>query len=106
MRIFQGEAFAYERHWRRLEKDAGKIRLPFAFDREQVRRHLGELLVANQVVEGTARIYLIYNRVGHWRSDEAMPEVDLILCTAGLPPYSWLPTRTPERPQPAHSCAA
>jgi branched-chain amino acid aminotransferase len=88
MRIFQGETFAYERHWRRLEKDAGKIRLPFAFDREEVRRHLGELLTANQVVEGTARIYMIYNRVGHWRSDEAMPEVDLILCTAGLPPYS------------------
>jgi hypothetical protein len=25
MRIFQGEAFAYERHWRRLQKDAGRI---------------------------------------------------------------------------------
>lgn len=88
MRIFQGEAFAYERHWRRLEKDAAKIRLPFAFDPAAVRRHLGELLAANQVVEGTARIYMIYNRVGFWQSDEPMPPVDLILCTAGLPSYS------------------
>jgi branched-chain amino acid aminotransferase len=87
-RIFQGEAFAYERHWRRLEKDAGRIRLPFPFDPAEVRRHLGELLAANQVVEGTARIYFIYNRVGFWKSGEAMPEVDLILCTAGLPAYS------------------
>jgi branched-chain amino acid aminotransferase len=87
-RIFQGEAFAYERHWRRLEKDAGRIRLPFPFDPAEVRRHLGELLAANQVVEGTARIYLIYNRVGFWRSEEPMPEVDLILCTAGLPVHS------------------
>jgi branched-chain amino acid aminotransferase len=87
-RIFQGEAFAYERHWRRLEKDAARIRLPFSFNSEEVRRHLGELLSANQVAEGTARIYMIYNRVGFWRSDEQMPEVDLIICTAGLPPHS------------------
>ncbi len=53
MRIFQGEAFAYERHWRRLEKDAGRIRLPFPFDSAQVRRHLSDLLSANQVLEWT-----------------------------------------------------
>jgi branched-chain amino acid aminotransferase len=87
MRIFQGEAFAYERHWRRLEKDSTRIRLPFPFDSAQVRRHLNELLNANQVVEGTARIYMIYNRVGNWQSDEPMPQVDLILCTAGLPAH-------------------
>jgi branched-chain amino acid aminotransferase len=84
MRIFQGEAFAFERHWRRLEKDAGRIRLPFPFDPAQVRLQLSELLNANQVVEGTARIYMIYNRVGFWQTDEPMPQVDLILCTAGL----------------------
>jgi len=88
MRIFQGEPFAYERHWRRLEKDAAKIRLPFPFDAGEVRRHLCELLAANQVVEGTARIYMIYNRVGFWQSDEPMPQVDLILYTAGLPAHS------------------
>ena len=88
MRIFQGEAFAYERHWRRLENDASRIGMPFPFDPGEVRRHLGELLAANQVTEGTARIYMIHNRVGHWRSDEPMPEVDLILCTAALPAYS------------------
>ena len=87
MRVFQGEPFAFERHWRRLEKDAGRVRLPFHFDPAAVRRDLGELLRANQVVEGTARIYMIYNRVGFWRSEEPMPEVDLILCTAGLPPH-------------------
>jgi len=87
MRIFQGEAFAYERHWRRLEKDSGRTRLPFPFDPAQVRRQLSEVLKANQVTEGTARIYMIYNRVGAWQSDEAMPLVDLILCTAGLPAH-------------------
>lgn len=88
LRIFQGEAFAFERHWRRLEKDAGRTRVPFPFDPEQVRRHLGELLRANQVVEGTARIYMIYNRVGFWQSDEPMPQVDLVLYTAGMPAHT------------------
>jgi branched-chain amino acid aminotransferase len=86
-RIFQGEAFAFERHWKRLEKDAGRIRLPIPFDPARVRRQLGELLSANQVAEGTARIYMIYNQVGFWRSDEQLPEVDLIICTAGLPAH-------------------
>jgi branched-chain amino acid aminotransferase len=45
-------------------------------------------LAANQVVEGTARIYLIYNRIGFWQGEEEMPEVDLILFTAGLPPHA------------------
>jgi branched-chain amino acid aminotransferase len=87
-RVFRGEPFAYERHWRRLEKDAGRIRLPFLFDAQKVRQSLGELLAANQVVEGTARIYMVYNRVGFWQGGETLPEVDLIMCTAGLPAHS------------------
>lgn len=88
MRVFRGEPFAYERHWRRLEKDAGRIRLPFLFEAQKVRQNLGELLAANHVVEGTARIYMVYNRVGFWQGAETLPEVDLIMCTAGLPAHS------------------
>jgi len=87
LRIVEGEAFAFERHWKRLEKDAGRCHMPFPFDAESVRAQLVELLRANQVKEGTARIYMIYNQVGHWRSDEPFPGVDLILYTADLPAY-------------------
>ena len=87
LRLYDGEAFAFERHWRRLEKDAARTRLPFPFDAAQVRMHLGELVRANQLREGTARIYVIYNKVGFWQSDEPFPEVDLLLYTAGLPAY-------------------
>jgi branched-chain amino acid aminotransferase len=31
---------------------------------------------------------MIYNRVGFWESGESMPDVDLIICTAGLPSHS------------------
>lgn len=87
LRIIDGEAFAYERHWRRLQKDAARTRMPFPFDEAKVRAQLGELLRVNQVKEGTARIYILYNKVGFWQSDEPLPEVDLLLYTAGLPAY-------------------
>ncbi len=87
LRIIDGEAFAYERHWRRLQKDAARTRMPFPFDAAKMRAQLGELLRVNQVKEGTARIYILYNKVGFWQSDEPFPEVDLLLCTAGLPAY-------------------
>lgn len=87
LRIFHGEAFAYERHWRRLEKDAAIIRLPMPYTGAKVRVNLHEVIRANKVNEGCARIYLMYNTYGHWRSDEAMPQVDLVIYSAPLPKY-------------------
>jgi len=88
LRIVNGQAFAFERHWRRLEKDAERVHLPMPYAADAVRGHLAEVIRANEVQEGAARIYLIHNRVGFWRSDEqSLPEVDLILYTSGLPPY-------------------
>lgn len=87
LRIVQGEAFAFERHWRRLERDAARTRVPFLFDPQQVRGHLRDVIAANGVREGSARIYAIYNQIGFWQSDEPLPPVDLLLYTAGLPPH-------------------
>ncbi len=87
VRISRGEAFAYERHWRRLEKDAAITRLPLSYTAAKVRVHLHEVIRANKVTEGCARIYLVYNTVGFWRSDEDHPPVDLIIYTAGLPEH-------------------
>jgi len=85
VRIAQGEAFAYERHWRRLEKDAALTRLPLTYSGAKVRVHLQEVIRANKVVEGCARIYMVWNTVGGWKSDENMPDVDLVITTADLP---------------------
>jgi len=87
LRIFEGEAFAFERHWRRLEKDAQRTHVPLPFNGAKVRVQLGELLRANKVKEGTARIYIVYNKVGFWQSEEEFPEADLLIYTAGLPAY-------------------
>lgn len=87
LRVFHGVPFAFERHWHRLARDAARTRVPFPFDADRVRTQLMDLVRANEVTEGTARIYAIYNQVGFWQSDEQAPQVDLLLYTAGLPPH-------------------
>ena len=88
VRIFEGIPFAFERHWKRLERDANRTHIPFPFNAERVREQLGEVLRANHVKEGCALIYAIYNQVGFWRSGEELPPTDLIIYSADLPSYS------------------
>ena len=102
LRIVRGEAFAYERHWRRLEKDAASIRLPMPYSAAKIRVHLQEAIRANSVADGCARIYLVYNQVGYWRSGEDIPQVDLIIYTADLPAYHE-PARLALREQGRHA---
>jgi branched-chain amino acid aminotransferase len=87
LRIARGEAFAYERHWRRLEKDAGITHLPVPYTAAKVRVHLHEVIRANRAVEGCCRIYLVHNNIGYWQSGEERPEVDLLITTANMPEY-------------------
>lgn len=88
LRIQSGEAFAFERHWRRLEKHAAITRLPMPYAAAKVRMHLNELIRANKITEGCARIYLVNNHVGAWTSEEPLPPVDILMCTADLPRYA------------------
>ena len=87
VRIYEGIPFAFERHWKRLQRDAERTHCPFPFQESVVRGQLGEVLRANHVREGAARVYIIYNQVGFWRSDEDFPRVDLLVCSADLPSY-------------------
>jgi branched-chain amino acid aminotransferase len=87
VRIAGGEAFAYERHWRRLEKDAAIIHLPMPYTAAKVRVHLHEAIRGNNANEGCARIYLVQNNIGYWKSSEPRPELDLIITTADMPSY-------------------
>jgi branched-chain amino acid aminotransferase len=87
MRIIEGIPFAFERHWKRLTRDAQKTHCSFPFLEEIVHGQLNEVLRANRVREGCARIYVIQNQVGFWRSDEDLPAADLLICSADLPPH-------------------
>jgi branched-chain amino acid aminotransferase len=85
LRIYGGRPFAFDRHWKRLANDARRLDLPLETASDSVYGHLMELLRANQVQDGCARIYFIYNRVGIWSSDESFPDVDLIIYSTDLP---------------------
>jgi branched-chain amino acid aminotransferase len=87
MRVIEGVPFAFERHWKRLSRDAQRTHCPFPFSAEKVHGHLNEVLRANQVREGCVRIYMMQNQIGFWRSDENLPAVDLVICSADLPPH-------------------
>lgn len=87
MRIVGGIPFAFERHWKRLARDAERTRCPFSFEEEKVRGQLGEVLRANEVREGCARIYVVSNQIGFWRSDEDFLPADLVITSSGLPSY-------------------
>ncbi len=85
MRIYDGRAFAFERHWARLMKDAGLIEIPVKHTPEQVKAALDELLRANRVGDGCVRVYFLYNKVGFWCSDEPLPTTDFLMYTTDLP---------------------
>jgi len=87
VRIYRGQPFAFERHWNRLRIDAERIRLPFDFRLGKVRAALDELLSANQVAEGCARVYFISNKAGFWHSGEELPATDLLILTSDLPRF-------------------
>ncbi len=87
LHVFDGIPFAFERHWKRLERDSARTHCPLPFNAEDVRGYLLDVIHANQVREGCARIYAIYNQIGHWRSDENLPAVDLFLCSTDLPAF-------------------
>src|ERR1700734_762351 len=87
MRVVEGIPFAYERHWKRLTRDAEKTHCPFPWSEEVLLTQLHGVLHANSVREGCARIYTIANQIGYWRSDEKMPASDLLICSADLPAH-------------------
>jgi len=87
LRIFERVPFAFERHWQRLAHDAERTHTPFPFNADAVREQMDEMLRANGVKEGSARIYVVYNAPSLWQSSEAFPKVDMIICSAGLPAH-------------------
>jgi branched-chain amino acid aminotransferase len=87
IRIVEGIPFAFERHWQRLHRDSERTHCPLPSNEEDLRAELERVLRANQVQEGCARIYVIFNQTGFWRSDEQFPQVDLLICSSNLPAH-------------------
>jgi branched-chain amino acid aminotransferase len=87
LRIFDRVPFAFERHWKRLARDAERTRCPFPFVEDVVREQMEQVLRANDVAEGCARIYIVYNHPSLWSSQEKFPAADLLICSSDLPAH-------------------
>ncbi|MEO8043134.1 MAG: aminotransferase class IV [Acidobacteriota bacterium] len=85
--IYDGKPFLWEKHWRRLEENAERLALDLTiFPENQTRSGLDELLLANAVHNGRARITFFDESAGAlWRHGSKRP-TSLTIMTADLRP--------------------
>jgi branched-subunit amino acid aminotransferase/4-amino-4-deoxychorismate lyase len=81
LRVYNGKVFAFDYHWERLLRHAEKARVPVTLDVEGARRVLDDLIAANSVEQGRARITVLKGEAGFWRGASAR-EADLLVFTS------------------------
>jgi branched-subunit amino acid aminotransferase/4-amino-4-deoxychorismate lyase len=81
LRIYDGRAFAFDQHWKRLTLHAERARVPLPLDLKQARRALDKLIASNSVEQGRARLTLLKGNAGSWRT-ETGPEAELLMFTS------------------------
>lgn len=84
LRVADGVLFAFERHWARMSKDAGLMRVPMPPSAEDFRRDLLSLVDANQAHNATLRTAIVRNRGGMFEGTGIDRDIDIIAFTAGL----------------------
>jgi branched-subunit amino acid aminotransferase/4-amino-4-deoxychorismate lyase len=85
LRIYNGKAFAFDRHWKRLTLHAERAHIPVALDLKHARRAIEKLIAANSVVRGRARLTLLKGDAGLWQVDPS-PETGLLIFTSAEVP--------------------
>jgi len=84
IRVYDGVMFAWERHWARMQIDAGRMRVPFPSDRDWLAQRLQRLIDANQAFNATLRVAVIRNRGGMFEGPGPMREFDVVAFTADV----------------------
>lgn len=77
LRIYEGVPFEFDRHWKRMLRDAEKINVPMPFEREAVRARLIELIERNQSYEASMRLCIVRSRGGIWEGPGSGNDADL-----------------------------
>ncbi len=84
VRVTGGVLFAWERHYRRMQTDAKRMRVPFELSLESLEEELSRLIEANDALEATLRVCIIRNTGGMFESPGLTHPTDLVAFTAGL----------------------
>jgi branched-chain amino acid aminotransferase len=84
LRVSGGALFEFERHYARMQRDAGRLRVPFPLSTDQLRTGLGKLVEANQAWDAVLRVAIVRNRGGLFEGLGIERECDLVAFTAPL----------------------
>ena len=84
LRIYNGAAFALDRHLERLLRHAEKARIDTAVDFDTARHALNDLIAASAVEQGRARLTLLKGEAGAWRVAGAS-ETEFLIFTSSEP---------------------
>ncbi|HEY2843618.1 MAG TPA: aminotransferase class IV, partial [Bryobacteraceae bacterium] len=84
IRVYDGVMFAWERHWARMQTDAGRMRVPFPAAAEWLAERLQKLIEANQAWNATLRVAVIRNRGGMFEGPAPMRTFDVVAFTADV----------------------
>ncbi len=103
LRIYSGVPFAFEWHWERLSRDAGRLRVSLDFNPEQIRGDLLRLIAANNALEAAARVSFVRNGGGLW-SAKTGRDTDYLMFTAELSPWP-VSSRLAVSPQARHAAS-
>ena len=84
MRVSQGVLFAFDRHYRRMKRDAELLRIPFLFSEDELRIALEKLIVANAALDAVLRVAMVRNRGGAFEDPTSVAAADLVAFTSDL----------------------
>jgi branched-chain amino acid aminotransferase len=90
LHVSHGVLFAYERHWRRMLRDAQRMHIPMPPSPEAVHHHLLRLVAANHAENSTLRLAIIRNTGGPFDGPGLTRPYDLIAFTKNL--VTWPPS--------------
>jgi branched-chain amino acid aminotransferase len=84
LRVADGVLFAWERHWRRMKRDAELLHVPFPDDPVWLETQLLKLVEANQAWNSTLRVAVVRNRGGQFDGPDIVRDFDVIAFTKDL----------------------
>ena len=87
LRIGRGVAFAIERHWARLCRDAELIHVDLPVNLDGVRAGFAELIRHNDALEAVARICVFRSKGGRWEGPGTGASSDWVVLTDDLSPW-------------------
>jgi branched-chain amino acid aminotransferase len=84
LQVYEGVLFAFDRHYRRMERDAKLLHVPLTVSAPQLEEWLLRLVDSNAVKSGTLRVAIVRNRGGAFEGPAISLDSDVVAFTTGL----------------------